>query len=325
LEQKRMADGRPTPAEKENVLIDAGACSVTLLPQLGGKISSIRLNGHELLQEPLEPLAPRTKGMPFDLSDASGWDECLPSVAACSIKTTGGTFEVPDHGDLWRVAWQRSSSNGDHSVSLNGLCFSLPLALERASSLGETTHGWQIRQSYKLTNIGKYQVPWSWAAHPLFAIDPGDTIVLPSSVTSLRVEGSAQRRLGETDSVISWPVALLANGVSADLSIAQSPQSGIGDKLFAGPLTSDANWCELHRPKAGIRIRVRFDAEATPYLGLWLCYGGWPDRPGLKQNCVALEPTTAPVDSLARSGPWSRTLGPGQSVSWPMLVDIEIM
>ena len=84
-----------------------------------------------------------------------------------------------------------------------------------------------------------------------------------------------------------------------DLSVAQPPESGIGDKLFAGPLSANENWCALERPKAGVRIKVGFDPAATPYLGLWICYGGWPDRPGPKQTCVAMEPATAPVDSLA--------------------------
>ena len=38
--------------------------------------------------------------------DASGWDECLPSVAACTVKTAGCRLDIPDHGDLWRVAWE---------------------------------------------------------------------------------------------------------------------------------------------------------------------------------------------------------------------------
>jgi galactose mutarotase-like enzyme len=83
------------------------------------------------------------------------------------------------------------------------------------------------------------------------------------------------------------------------------------------------NWCVLERPKAGVRIKVGFDAAATPYLGLWICYGGWPERPGAKQMCVAMEPATAPVDSLAHTGPWSRVLGAGESFSWTMTVAIE--
>ena len=97
----------------------------------------------------------------------------------------------------------------------------------------------------------------------------------------------------------------------------------IGDKLFTGPLAAGDNWCTLLRHSVGLRLRVEFDAEATPYLGLWLCYGGWPERPGPTQVCVAMEPSTAPCDSLAVTGPWSRTLAPGESFSWSMQLEIE--
>src|SRR5436305_4542411 len=98
-----MAEARTSIAESENVLIHAGDCVVTVLPRFGGKIASIRVGSHELLQPPLSPIEPRTRTMPFDQADASGWDECLPSVAACSVKTAAGQAEIPDHGDLWRV------------------------------------------------------------------------------------------------------------------------------------------------------------------------------------------------------------------------------
>ncbi len=309
-------------AEKENVLIRAGDCSVSILPLYGGKIASIRFRNHELLQTPLAPIAPRTPNMSFDAGDASGWDECLPSVAACTAETPAGQARIPDHGDLWRVAWETIESNGS-AVSLKADCFSLPLTLERSFALKESNSGWQFDLRYKLTNTSAHPVPWSWAAHPLFAAEPGDSIELPASIRTLRVEGSAANRLGSGGDTVTWPVAHLRGGASADLSIAHPPQSGFGDKLFAGPLAPDANWCALRRPRAAVRIRVSFDVAATPYLGLWLCYGGWPDAPGPKQNCVALEPATAPVDSLAITGPWSRSLAPGKSYSWPMTVALE--
>jgi len=105
-------------AEKENVLtqtaervrIRAGDCTVTVLPQFGGKIASIRVKGHELLQAPLAAVAPRTRSMAFDAGDASGWDECLPSVAACTVETASGPVPIPDHGDLWRVEWGKTGN-----------------------------------------------------------------------------------------------------------------------------------------------------------------------------------------------------------------------
>ena len=80
------------------------------------------------------------------------------------------------------------------------------------------------------------RVPWSWAAHPLFAVEEGDRIVLPESITSLRLEGSGGGRLGKGGDSVAWPMARLADGNTVDLSVADAPESGIGDKLFAGPL-----------------------------------------------------------------------------------------
>jgi galactose mutarotase-like enzyme len=331
-------------AEKENVVIRAGDCAVTMLPWLGGKISSIQIRGNELLQAPLKAYAPRTKTMNFDAGDASGWDECLPSVAACMVKTTDGMASIPDHGDLWRVEWEKHETGikaqevaiqvqrlefaapGPAEINvatLRGECFSLPLSLERAAKLEETDKGWILRLEYAISNFGAFKVPWSWAAHPLFRAEPGDRIVLPSSIHTLRLEGSGGGRLGESGAAVSWPVAELSSGGTSDLSKAQGANSGIGDKLFAGPLTAAENWCALERPSTGIRIKVGFDSISTPYLGLWICFGGWPDGVGAKQVCVALEPATAPVDSLAMVGPWSRTLGAGESFSWSMTVAID--
>lgn len=328
-------------SEKENVVIAAGDCALTILPQLGGKISSIRLKGRELLQQPIGPMEPRTRTMAFDESDASGWDECLPSVAACTMPFADGEARIPDHGDLWRVEWARdcgiprlgsgqASEPEDRddaaakSISLRARCFSLPLELERTVSLQERPGGWRLGLFYTLTNTGTHAAPWSWAAHPLFAVDPGDCINLPNSISSLRLEGSAARRLGQKGDEVNWPVARLANGNGeADLRFVPGPNSGVGEKLFAGPMAGDIGWCELLRPRARVAIRVSFQTEKTPYLGLWLCDGGWPDRPGLKQHCLAIEPATAPVDSLAETGSWSRTLAPGESCEWTMLVDLK--
>ena len=319
-----MAETEGIGREEENVLIRAGSYAVTILPRLGGKIASIRVGDRELLQAPLAPCGPRTRTMSFDAGDASGWDECLPSVAGCTVETAAGQASVPDHGDLWRVEWQQVAANAT-SATFRGKCFSLPLALERTLTLIETAKGWQLNLDYTVANTGDYPAPWSWAAHPLFVAGAGDRIVLPDSICELLLEGSGGSRLGQNGDKVSWPVATLAHGGQTDLSLAQSPVSGIGDKLFAGPLAASQNWCALERPQAGVRIKVSFDPVATPYLGLWICYGGWPDRPGPKQVCVALEPATAPVDSLAKTGPWSRALSPGETFSWRMIVDLELL
>ncbi|HEY9126675.1 MAG TPA: hypothetical protein VIM62_06090 [Acidobacteriaceae bacterium] len=317
-------------SDKENVVISAGGCSVTLLPQYGGKLAAITANGHQLLQPPLAPYAPRTRETPFDASDASGWDECLPSVGACAMPTESGPALIPDHGDLWRVPW-RLLDHTSASATLCGACFSLPLELTRSNAIQEISTGWRLNFAYTLINTGAHPAPWSWAAHSLFTVEPGDTLRLPREIRSLRLEGSGGDRLGRAGDTVSWPIAALAESSpdhpkTDDLRIVKPASTAIGDKLFAGPISNPANgWCAIHRPTAGLRITIRFDVARTPYLGLWICYGGWPDRPGPKQVCVAPEPATAPVDSLAAQGPWNRLLNPGESYAWPVHLDIELL
>ena len=209
--------------------------------------------------------------------------------------------------------------------TLIGECFSLPLELERTLELDRepaTAGAWS--SDYKLTNTGAIAVPWSWAAHPLFAVEEGDRIVLPESIHSLRLEGSGGGRLGKGGDTVAWPMATRWRTAARGSERCRGTLTRVSATSCL-PARSQAseNWCALERPSASLRIRVTFDAAATPYLGLWICYGGWPERPGPKQICVALEPATAPVDSLAVTGPWSRVLEPGESFQWTMHVDIR--
>ena len=313
---------------KENVVIEAEGCSVTLIPALGGKIAFITVNGHQLLQPPIAPYAPRTHETPFDQSDASGWDECLPSVAACTVNTPAGPASIPDHGDLWRIPWQ-VVSEAPSAATLRAQCFSLPLDLTRSIAVHKTPTGWRLDLEYTLINKGSHPTPWSWAAHSLFTVEPGDSLHLPEEIHFLRIEGSGNNRLGLAGGYASWPIAELPGSSHqepshVDLRIVLPASAATGDKLFAGPITNPASaWCVIERPSAGLRLTTRFDPALTPYLGLWLCYGGWPERPGPKQVCIAPEPATAPVDSLAIEGPWNRHLAPGKSISWPVHLEIE--
>ena len=308
----------------ENVVIAAGNCSVTVLPQLGGKISSIRVGSHMLIHAPLHPYGKLNHTMDFEEGDAGGWDECLPSVAACSLKTPHGTVNVPDHGDLWRIPWQVLEASDD-SLTMRARGFSLPLEITRSMILKESSTGWHLQLLYSLTNVGDVPAPWSWAAHPLFACEKGDRIVLPAEVQTLSVEGSRHDRLGKQGDTIAWPIARLPDGTEVDLRKARPDNADIADKLFTDSLAElqSAGWCALERAPIGLRITIRFDPTLTPYLGLWLCYGGWPEGDGPKQVCVALEPTTAPADSLAVTGAWSRWLEAGETINWPMDVGIE--
>lgn len=300
------------------VEMKAGTLEASILPDFGGKIASLRKRGAELLQAPLRPPAPRDRQMSFEAGDASGWDECLPSVAPCRVETASGMVDIPDHGDVWRLPCE-VEQRSEREVRLTVTASSLPLRLERTLAITETG----LRVDYRLENTGKTAVPYLWASHPLFVVEAGDAVVLPSSVAKVTVEGTAGNRLGAKGRVLDWPLAESASGERVDLSQAEGPESDIGDKLFT---TAPAEgWAALERRRAGLRVRVKFDPSLTPWLGLWLCYGGWPQGQTLREQCVAFEPCTAPCDSLAEAqrGGRARTLTPKQSTEWWMSTSIE--
>lgn len=309
----RMTDGN------EKVVIAAGGCLLTVQPEHGGKISSLLVNHHELLQQPLRPISARSAQMAFEDSDASGWDECLPTVAACSVETPAGVVPMQDHGDLWRAGWHVLEHTTD-AVTMSARCESLPLELTRSMILAETATGWQLRLLYSLRNVGQHRVPWSWAAHPLFVCEAGDRIVLPDAIQRMRVEGSRGNRVGPKGTWIPWPFPLGPDSI--DLGMVEQPSTGYAEKLFSNSLSDADGWCKLERKQIGVRVTFRFDPKATPYLGLWLCYGGWPES-GQRQMCVAMEPTTAPTDALATIGAWTRWIEPGETTHWPVDVEIE--
>jgi galactose mutarotase-like enzyme len=278
----------------EQVVLENNALRVTILPALGGKIASIQIlrDREELLQQPLRPYAPRIRYMSFDTSDASGWDECLPSVAACEMQTAAHTVLIPDHGDFWQVEWHTlSQTKTDVTLSADG--FSLPLRFSKTLQL----LGNRLHVSYELLNRSAEPVEYVWSAHPLFAVEPGDRILLPDSVSEVTVEGSARNRLGKQGSKVAWPKAVLENSNALDLSVAGNVTDRIGDKLFAA--SPKEGWCAIVRHRLRCRVELRYNAGQLPFLGLWICYGGWPESGVNRQQCVALEPCNAAGDSLA--------------------------
>jgi galactose mutarotase-like enzyme len=311
-----------------------------IYPDLGAKIGSMILlqgnqeanqernkkanhNGshntsHELLQQPLRPYARRDRTMAFEDGDASGYDECIPSVSACELIGLSDSAEpvaIPDHGDFWRLPFAVIEADDRH-ISMEATGYSLPLRFRKTVHL----EGNRVSLEYRLTNTGDTAVHYLWSAHPAFAVDPGDRIELPKSVESVMVQASRYGRLGAQGTRHSWPLTTTASDDAVDLSVvgavAELAGDGIAEKLFA--LSPGEGWCVLHRLGIGGRVEMRFDPRQAPYLGLWLCYGGWPEGKPARQYCVAVEPCTASADSLASAigEGLGRKLAPHASHEW---------
>jgi galactose mutarotase-like enzyme len=300
---------------EESLFLRNNSLEVEFLPAFGGKIVSLRSvrTGEQFLLPPLKDYRHLPPNAEFSEGDCGGFDDCLPSVASCARGS--GQVSVPDHGDLWRVAWRIGSRN--ERVELHADASSRPLRLTRKGHL----RGSSLILEYSLTNLSNSPTLWLWSAHPLFRVEAGDRIVLPTEIHELNMEYSAGNILG-TDRQVSWPHAVSNAGVPVNLSVVGDKDGVTAHKLFArmGP----HGWAGLYRAATKQGIVIRFDTSVLPFLGLWICFGAWPAQGAAKQYTVAIEPTTSDTDSLliAEESGTAPRLAAGQSCSWNLEIEL---
>jgi galactose mutarotase-like enzyme len=173
-----------------------GAWELDVEPARGGRITSLRLDGVELLDQGIGVDQPSAIG--FVEGGAWGWDELVPTVDASSWDGS----ELPDHGEAWRLPWTVVETMGDRcSMRCEGRA--LPWRLDRRLSLGDA-----VRGEYALTNIGEAPIPGYWCSHALFRYS--DDMEVEVGAKLMRVEDGTSGKFflpsGAVDRArLSWP------------------------------------------------------------------------------------------------------------------------
>lgn len=296
---------------REGFHLQNDALSVRLLPALGAKLVSLedRRSGREWLlpsQLPDGGYREAAYGADFSSFDTSGFDECLPNVAAGP--GSGGGPDWPDHGELWSRPWDVVREGEALVCRIEGIGH--PYAFTRRVAL----EGEVLRLDYELENLGSTAFPHLWSAHPLLQATPGMRILLPEGVDEVFVNGASHPELGTFGDRRPWPE--VAPGL--DLSQVAPRETGLAVKLFVPNIPEGR--CALWDPETGHTLACSWDVAEIPHLGLWLCYGGWPDdsRPG--HLTVALEPCTGAPDALSEAAArgWCPVLPPGSRATWTL-------
>ncbi|HEY1730998.1 MAG TPA: aldose epimerase [Terriglobales bacterium] len=301
----------------ESYRLENSDLSAIIVPPEGGRIASLRSmeSGVEFLTQSERSGAYVQTGLdtPFLDGPCAGVEECLPTVARCGPDTPGGA--VPDHGDFWQLAWQVISSS-DSDIEIEAKGFSRPLMFSKRISLD----GSELCIDYRVQNLAPEDTSFLYACHPLFAVSPGDRIVLPPEVRSLSLDYSRHERLGRRGAEISWP----RSQSGLELDVVDAPTSGIAEMLYTSSLKE--GWCGIYRSAERQGVKITFDTRQLGYLGIWLCYGGWPDDSAKpRQYAVALEPATAPCNGLAGAidRGMAMTLGGGKDFSWNLRFQVS--
>lgn len=296
---------------RRTIVLANSSISVSIVPAEGGRIGSLvsRGTGIEFLTQSTNQNLHLKSGLDaqFQHGACAGIEECLPTVGICDDTTEGGP--VPDHGDFWQLLWQVTAQSPQHAaLAANG--FSRPLLFQKTISLQENG----LSLHYRVQNVGQRPTSFLYACHPLFAIEPGDRVVLPPEVETLQLTYSRTGRMGRPGNKVAWP----GNGLDTVLaSEAAEAEMLYTDRLSAGR-------CGLYRSRGKQGLILSFSPHAMPYLGLWLCYGGWPGGSVPQQYAVALEPTTAPCGTLkqAQEKRLAFHLAPGEDFEWEFRIHL---
>ena len=300
-----------------------GLVRLTLVPELGGKITSlVRLeSGCEYLLQPSNAeraYQQRSFADKFENYEPCGFDECLPTVAECSYAEEPFLAKhLPDHGDVW--ALPASAEIVGDQICLTTLLKSLPLRFTKRVHLKENT----VRLDYEATNESQSTVKFLWSAHPLLRVEPEAEIILPVDVNEVEVGWSKDERLGKPGDRCTWPNAVERSGRAVEINKVGSPTQATAEKLFTPGLSEGA--CGLFQRRENESISFRFDPALIPYLGIWICQGGWPARGAFKQFAVALEPCLGRPDSLAESTKRDdcAMLGANETRRWWMEIEVS--
>lgn len=285
--------------------------SVQLRPGQGAKLSSLvdRRTGREWLlpsQLPDGAYLQADYGAAFDAFDTSGFDDCFPTVSASSIPETD--LHWPDHGELWSRPWQVERQGESLLARIEGQAW--PYTFSRRVSLEGDT----LCLDYTLDNRADRSFPNLWSAHPLLKVNPGMKLQLSGSPSTAFLNAPADPAFGSHGETRPWPELL----PGVDFSTVQPRDFGRAAKVFFPEVQEGT--CGILDPQSGEALTFTWNPAELPHLGLWLCYGGWPEdgRPG--HLTVALEPCTGLPDRLdqAMARRTCATLLPRGRAAWSL-------
>lgn len=180
-----------------------GPWALEVRPERGGRITSLRLGGEELLDQGIGVDDPAAAG--FVAAGAWGWDEMVPNLELAQYPGPGpfeGT-QLPDHGEAWQLPWTvMGKTPSSAAMECSGKV--LPWSLRRRLVLGAA-----VRVTYAYRNDGAQPLYAYWCAHPLFRFEAGMEIGIEDGERLAQLaEGTSRKaflRRGSIDRVrLAW-------------------------------------------------------------------------------------------------------------------------
>jgi hypothetical protein len=179
-----------------------GPWELAVNPERGGRVTSLRLGGDELLDQGIGVDDPHAES--FVAAGAWGWDEMVPTIEPRPYPGPGPLAgrELPDHGEAWRHPWSVLDETAA-SVEMQCTGVQLPWRLQRRIELMDRA----VHAAYVYRNCGPDPLYAYWCAHPLFRYERGMLAEDAGRLAQLPEGASAKLHLppGSADRVrLAW-------------------------------------------------------------------------------------------------------------------------
>ncbi|MCX6019964.1 MAG: hypothetical protein NTZ50_15945 [Chloroflexi bacterium] len=293
------------------VTLESGALRAQFLPSIGGKLCSLVYMPQQfdvLIHKPGDHYRLQPYDGVYVDGECSGLDDMFPTIDACHCEQFPwqGT-RLPDHGEVWSLPWETTIDGERLHMSVHGV--RLPYRLEKTISF---TDAHTLHIEYALENFSQFGFDCLWAAHPMFVLDEDCEIDLPQSVQKIVNVFSSDGSLGKYGDEFDWPLATQPNGELRDLHRVAPPSAARTAKFYVKGRMPEG-WCALTYPSRKLRLRMNFNADVVPYLGIL------PNENGF-QNLynMFLEPATSSFDrpDVARLRGEGTHLSGGETRTW---------
>lgn len=307
--------------EHDVIWLESSALKLEIVPAFGGKISSLedKRSGSEFLVQPLRDMhsiTPPALGDDFVPPHSFGFDECFPNISPGTIQVDGRMVALHDHGELWSQSCEYEA--GESGVTLDCEGVELDYRFQKTITLDKNN----VHIDYRLESRERVSFDYIWSSHPLLKVQKGDQLLIPGTISEMIINGASDEQLGTEGDIVSWPELPLSDR-TFDCSIVKDVEQEFAAKLFTDELSNGI--AGLYRRDLDCSILFRFDAASIPYLGIWLCYGGWPDENVRSELTVALEPARGGFDNLQKAIDTNRAtrIEPSAVQEWDMTISIE--
>ncbi len=283
--------------------------SVSVIPELGGKIISIKDNDNfEFVSRSAKQYSLRKYGGNFGDKEFDGIDEIFPTLASCTYPAAPWkNVKIPPHGELFSQPWKIVSTNNVICLNVKGKA--LPYLFQRTITIKNSS----VILDYEVTNLSSNDIYYFYMFHPLLKGLTGTQLKLDDN-QSVKISYNYKGFLGKSGTEDKWGNLMIETNKLFKNNMFNE-KSGKYWKIFA---TLNESEVSLEYPNKK-RISLKWNPEAQPKFAVWTSEGM------SNLHHIAPEPTTSFEESLqnAYKNKNAKCIKANSKVTWKITLIID--